>query len=53
MADQKVPETPAPGEGLSAPASLQLLQGEAAAGVCVDGYCTLPSAGAARSASSD
>ncbi|MFC7789963.1 hypothetical protein ACU045_13390 [Microbacterium sp. MAHUQ-60] len=40
MAEKQVPvtETSAP----SAPPSLQLIESDAAAGMCVDGYCVLP-----------
>jgi len=41
MAEKQIPvtETSAP----SAPPSLQLLETDAAAGLCADGYCVLPS----------
>ncbi|HTN55915.1 MAG TPA: hypothetical protein VLZ82_06995 [Microbacterium sp.] len=40
MAEKQVPVTES--SVPSAPPSLQLIETDAAAGVCVDGYCVLP-----------
>jgi hypothetical protein len=48
MSEQQTPVTPPAASPLSTPPpSLQLLQTDAEAGLCVDGYCVLPSAPAA------
>ncbi|WP_417554274.1 hypothetical protein [Microbacterium sp.] len=48
MADQQVPQTQTPVQVLTAPPSLQLLQDDAGAGLCTDGYCVLPQTAASE-----